>query len=48
MKKKILVIFTGGTIGSEQTGKSVGLNTAKRKLLIDRYTRKYGNEVAFD
>lgn len=48
MKKKILVIFTGGTIGSEQTGKSVGLNAAKRKLLIDRYTRKYGNEVAFD
>lgn len=48
MKNKILVIFTGGTIGSEQTGKSVSLNTSKRKLLIERYTRKFGDGVAFD
>lgn len=48
VKKKILVIFTGGTIGSEQSGKSVGLNTSKRKLLLDKYAAERGNGVTFD
>lgn len=48
MKKNILVIFTGGTIGSEQTGKSVGLNTSKRKLLIEKYTALKNSDVTFE
>lgn len=48
MKKKILVIFTGGTIGSEQTGRSVGLNTASRRLLLSKYAEKYATDVQFD
>lgn len=48
MKRKILVIFTGGTIGSEQSGKSVGLNTSRRKLLLDKYAELDGDGIAFD
>lgn len=48
MKKRILVIFTGGTIGCEQSGKSVGLDISRRKLLLDMYAGARGGDIAFD
>ena len=48
MKKKILVVFTGGTIGSNAKDGSVGLYAGSRKLLLDEYKKHYGDDVAFD
>lgn len=48
MKKKILVVFTGGTIGSDAKGGSVGLYAGSRKLLLDAYRKQYGDEISFD
>lgn len=48
MKKKILVVFTGGTIGSDSKGGSVGLYAGSRKLLLDAYKKHYGDEISFD
>ncbi len=48
MTSRILVIFTGGTIGSEQSGRTVGLSESRRRMLLDSYTSTAGNEVAFD
>lgn len=42
---KILVIFTGGTIGSAVGDNSViALDSAKKYLLLERYAEKYGAE----
>ncbi|MGN0807793.1 MAG: asparaginase domain-containing protein [Candidatus Coproplasma sp.] len=50
MKKRILVVFTGGTIGSDTEGENVSLDTKSRKMLLSAYrTRKGGNvDVEFD
>lgn len=48
MKKKILVVFTGGTIGSEAKGSNVGLSSGSRKLLLDKYRQARGEDVTFD
>lgn len=48
MKKKILVVFTGGTIGSSAKGGSVGLYAGSRKLLLDAYREKFGDTISFD
>lgn len=36
-KKTVLVIFTGGTIGSDCEGKSISLSGASKKALIEKY-----------
>ena len=48
MKKKILVVFTGGTIGSNAKNGSVGLYAGSRKLLLDEYKERFGEEITFD
>ena len=48
MKKRICVIFTGGTIGSDNDGKNISLEGSKRQLLIDKYRAAEGNEITFD
>lgn len=48
MKKKILVVFTGGTIGSNAKDGSVGLYAGSRKLLLDEYEERFGGEITFD
>lgn len=48
MKKKILVVFTGGTIGSEAKDGSVGLYAGSKKLLLDAYKRERGDDISFD
>lgn len=47
-KKKICVIFTGGTIGSQSCGGIVDLKHESKSLLIDKYKRIYGDSVTFD
>lgn len=47
-KNKILVIFTGGTIGSDSEGKNVALSGASKKMLIEKYCESYGDSVMFD
>lgn len=44
---KILVIFTGGTIGSALNNGWIAPNTATRYTLIDNYKQKYCDEVCF-
>ena len=48
MKKRICVIFTGGTIGSFSNGGVVDLNAETGSLLIDKYRTRFGGEVEFD
>ncbi len=48
LKRKILVVFTGGTIGSSAKGGSVGLNVSSRKELLDEYAQAKGDAVTFD
>lgn len=38
------VIFTGGTIGSSVGDDYIGMDSAKKKTLINMYTQKYGEE----
>ena len=45
---KILVIFTGGTIGSSSSGKYTSPDSANNYVLINNYTEKYNKEVCFD
>lgn len=47
MKKKIFVIFTGGTIGSASADGRVGLDGQSRKKLIDMYKAERGDDVEF-
>lgn len=44
---KILVIFTGGTIGSEMTDGYITPDASKKKLIINNYTEIYGNDAEF-
>ena len=48
MKKKICVIFTGGTIGSADDGKYLSLSGTSKKLLIEKYYAMCGNDISFD
>lgn len=48
MKKRILVVFTGGTIGSDTEGDNVALNTKSRKMLISAYRTRTGSDIEFD
>ncbi len=48
MKNRICVIFTGGTIGSDINGATVGLKRESRSALIELYERKYGRETVFE
>lgn len=48
MKKKICVIFTGGTIGSNTHGNRVSLSGESKKMLIEKYHDLVGHEVSFD
>lgn len=48
MKRKILVIFTGGTIGSDSEGGKVSLCPGSKKLLIEKYRERAGGGVEFD
>lgn len=43
---KILVIFTGGTIGSLESGCVISPNSKSKRMLIDSFDNKYG--VVFD
>ena len=47
-RKKILVVFTGGTIGSDSHGKQVSLSGASKKMLIEKYRAEEGDGVLFD
>lgn len=48
MKNKICVIFTGGTIGSATSGKTVNLLDDGKSLLIELYKAEYGADVEFE
>jgi L-asparaginase len=48
MKKKICVIFTGGTIGSTASGGSVNLSDGTKRLLLNLYEESEGNSISFD
>lgn len=45
---KILVILTGGTIGSRAEGAVINVNEAAAYTLIQLYQEKYGNDIAFE
>ena len=45
---KILVILTGGTIGSKAEGTVIDVNQAAAYMLIQLYREKYGNDVTFE
>lgn len=45
---KILVVFTGGTIGSTVSGDYISPDCAKPYRLIDAYRQKYGDGAEFD
>ncbi|MCI8368183.1 MAG: hypothetical protein HFJ81_00925 [Clostridia bacterium] len=47
-KKTVLVIFTGGTIGSDCEGKSISLSGASKKALIEKYREYAGDGVDFE
>lgn len=44
---KILVAFTGGTIGSSVSENVIGTNSESKRLLIDMYKKKYGDDTEF-
>lgn len=48
MKNRICVIFTGGTIGSLQSGDELDLDTRTNSLLINKYRERFGGTIAFD
>ena len=45
---KILFVFTGGTIGSTQTGAVISTDSEKKYKLIDAYGEKYGIDFEYD
>lgn len=45
---KILVIFTGGTIGSSSQGEWISLDCSAKHKLIKNYVIKHGNTIEFD
>lgn len=48
MLNKILVIFTGGTIGCSSDGKNLNLDEGSRSLILKLYERERGSAVKFD
>lgn len=44
----ILVVFTGGTIGSQVQAGEIGLRTDNRYLLLERYEEKYPGKEHFE
>ena len=48
MKKRICVIFTGGTIGSRANGNTVNLSDESKSYLIEKYFERYSSDIAFD
>lgn len=48
MKNKIFVIFTGGTIGSAESGGNVNLDGGTKKTLLKNYERLKGESIKFD
>ena len=46
--KKILVILTGGTIGSKSDHQNINIDTVCAYSLIENYQAKYGRDVIFD
>lgn len=44
----ILVVFTGGTIGSQVQAGEIGLRTDNRYLLLERYEEKYPRKEHFE
>lgn len=45
---KILVMFTGGTIGSSSSGKVISPNAESKKLLLELYKKEYGGDTDFE
>ena len=48
LKKKIYVVFTGGTIGSSVQSGAVDLDGSTASLLIAKYREMYGNGISFE
>lgn len=46
--KKILVVFTGGTIGSRETEGTIGLREDKRYPLLEEYREKHPGKAEFE
>lgn len=46
--KKILVVFTGGTIGSMQEGNTIDVAKAGACHLLEYYRKEYGGDVEFE
>ena len=45
---KILVILTGGTIGSKSVSGTVDINSSSAYQIVDYYNKKYGKDVDFE
>lgn len=45
---KILIMFTGGTIGSSSNGEYISPDSENSKLLLDMYKKEYGKNVDFE
>ena len=45
---KILVIYTGGTIGSANTDGSIAPSDDAKSLVVEMYKKEYGSEVEFE
>lgn len=45
---KILVVFTGGTIGSAQSGNKIDVMRRGSYEILERYTKEYGDTMAFE
>lgn len=48
MKKRICVLFTGGTIGSSYRDGTVNLDGGSSSLLIRLYRERFGEEISFE
>ncbi|MEE1018023.1 MAG: asparaginase domain-containing protein, partial [Acutalibacteraceae bacterium] len=46
--KKILLIFTGGTIGSKSSGGITNVDDTAKYRLIEKYRTQYGENAEFD
>ena len=45
---KLLFIFTGGTIGSTQSGNFISVDSNKSYLIIDAYSKQYNVDFEYD
>lgn len=46
--KQILVVFTGGTIGSTKQKHAIDVSSSGSYLILEQYKKLYGDEVKFD